>query len=64
MACDRLIAWARQQPKHATGFADEVWWSQIIVGWVQDALTHMTGWNSSQPYERLLAAFEKENKRS
>jgi hypothetical protein len=37
---------------------------QIIVGWVQDALTHMTGWNSSQPYERLLAAFEKENERS
>jgi hypothetical protein len=25
---------------------------QIIVGWVQDALTHMTGWNSSQPDER------------
>ena len=37
---------------------------QIIVGWVQDALTHMTRWNSSEPYERLLAAFEKENKRS
>ncbi len=37
---------------------------QIIAGWVQDALTHMTGWNSSQRYERLLAAFEKENKRS
>jgi hypothetical protein len=37
---------------------------QIIAGWVQDALAHMPGWNSSQPYETLLAAFEKENKRS
>jgi len=37
---------------------------RAIARWTQDALTHSTGWSAGEPYQTLLAALEKENKRS
>ncbi len=37
---------------------------RVIARWTQDALTHSTEWSSAESYQTLLAALEKENKRS
>lgn len=33
---------------------------QVIAGWVKDALTHRAAWSSSERYEALLAALERD----